>query len=137
MPITAWRILLASSEPCPGIYIALWARHGTARSLLCLTCDLSMFFGRPESPKQTLIIRAALSCIGQGSDAELGMNFLNGLRSRVERQDKISKHKWSPIQLSCRQFQKDLEVEIVQPAQHWRWLMADGKGSLIAVLVRS
>ena len=45
MPITAWRILLASSEPCPGIYIALWARHGTARSLLCLTCDLSMFFG--------------------------------------------------------------------------------------------
>ena len=64
------------------------------------------------------------------------MNFLNGLRTCVERQDKKSKHKWSPIQIGCRQSKKDLEVENAQPAQDWQWLMADGKGSLTAVPVR-
>lgn len=62
------------------------------------------------------------------------MNFvLNGLRTCVKRQDKKTKHKWSPIQVSCHQSQKDLEVKTGQPAQTWQWLMADGKGTLTAV----
>ena len=68
------------------------------------------------------------------------MNFhsLRGLKSCVfeRHDDKKSKHQWSPIQLSCRQSQKDLEVKNGQPAQTWQWLMADGKGSLTAVPVR-
>lgn len=66
------------------------------------------------------------------------MNFvLNGLRTCVKRQDKKTKHKWSPIQVSCHQSQKDLEVKTGQPAQTWQWLMADGKGTLTAVSVRN
>ena len=64
------------------------------------------------------------------------MNFLNGLRTCVERQDKKSKHKWSPTQISCRPSQKDLGVTNGQLAPNWQWLVADGKGSLTAVAVR-